>query len=46
MLTALGKRDSENTFETYRDYIKNAEDLRFGRFDDNRIHLILHFFTP
>jgi hypothetical protein len=46
MLTALGKRNAETNFETYRDYIKNAEDLRFGRFDDNRIHSIHTFRLP
>ncbi len=46
MLTALGKVNAETNFETYRDYIKNAEDLRFGRFDDNRIHSIHTFRIP
>ncbi|MCR5585122.1 MAG: hypothetical protein K6F63_06805 [Lachnospiraceae bacterium] len=46
MLTALGKRNGNTNFETYRDYIKNAEDLRFGRFDDNRIHSIHTFRLP
>lgn len=46
MLTALGKRNAETNFETYRDYIKNAEDLRFGRFDDNKIHSIHTFRLP
>ncbi len=46
MLTALGKRNAETNFETYRDYIKNAEDLRFGRFEDNRIHSIHTFRLP
>ncbi|MBQ7636331.1 MAG: hypothetical protein IJS80_03385 [Lachnospiraceae bacterium] len=46
MLTALGKKNAETNFETYRDYIKNAEDLRFGRFDDNKIHSIHTFRLP
>ena len=46
MLTALGKTNATTNFETYRDYIKNAEDLRFGRFDDNTIHSIHTFRLP
>ncbi len=46
MLTALGKKNAETDFATYRDYIKNAEDLRFGRFDDNTIHSIHTFRLP
>ncbi len=46
MLTALGKKKAQTNFEIYRDYIKNAEDLRFGRFEDNKIYSIHTFRLP
>lgn len=46
MLHALGKSDVAATVEGYRDYIVNAEALRFGRYEDNSIVGVHYFLLP
>lgn len=46
MLYALGKTDVAATAEGYRDYILNAEALRFGRYDDKTVYGIHYFLLP
>lgn len=46
MLTALGKKSIEATPVNFRDYIKNAEEVRFGRYEDDVIYSIHTFRLP
>ena len=46
MLYAIGKAGLPTNYETYRDYIKNAEDLRFGRLSDDSVYSYHTFRLP
>lgn len=44
MLHALGKKSVQASPEAYRDYVLNAEALRFGRYEDNVV-VGIHYLT-